>query len=365
MARRRGGNPRRRCHDIKERSMGWLHALRGGLILALFCSMSVGAAGETVPLRIAVTADPAAAALFIAAGRDDFQAEGLAPRLLYLKTDAAVAAAVAAGRAEIGLAAASAPFYGFAASHGLKIIASRSSDQTGFPLYVLLVGAQAGAALHGGPNGLVGARIGVADTAAGPYYALDSMAARFGADPGSIKVVPLKSPAALLDALAHGRIDAALLPYAAALRAGGKGQTLLRLSDFTEWQQGVVFASAETIGAHRDLIERFMRGYQRGTAEYQINFLHYDDGGDFIVGPRYAEDLSLVARAAHVPPALLAATKPYCDRRGNPDKADIERQVQFWQDRGRLDRRIAADALLDLSFIGEEAASPQNPPDKG
>jgi len=37
--------------------------------------------------------------------------------------------------------------------------------------------------------------------------------------------------------------------------------------------------------------------------------------------------------------------------------ADIEKQVKFWQDQGRLDRRIAAADLLDLSFIGEEAAA--------
>jgi hypothetical protein len=28
--------------------------------------------------------------------------------------------------------------------------------------------------------------------------------------------------------------------------------------------------------------------------------------------------------------------------------------VQFWQNQGRLDKRAAAVALLDLSFIGEE-----------
>ena len=42
------------------------------------------------------------------------------------------------------------------------------------------------------------------------------------------------------------------------------------------------------------------------------------------------------------------------------DVADIKKQVQFWQDQGRLDKRIVADDLLDVSFIGEETIAPQS-----
>jgi len=55
---------------------------------------------------------------------------------------------------------------------------------------------------------------------------------------------------------------------------------------------------------------------------------------------------------------MLAITKTYCDRRANLDEADIKKQVQFWQDQGRLDKNIAAADLLDLSFIGEETVAP-------
>jgi hypothetical protein len=33
---------------------------------------------------------------------------------------------------------------------------------------------------------------------------------------------------------------------------------------------------------------------------------------------------------------------------------DIKKQLQFWKDRGRLDKGVVADDLLDLSFIGED-----------
>jgi NitT/TauT family transport system substrate-binding protein len=170
----------------------------------------------------------------------------------------------------------------------------------------------------------------------------------------------LKSPAGELGALSRGDVDAALLPFATALHSASRREPLLPLSDFAQWQQGVVFTTAKNIVTRRNLIDRFMRAYQRGTADYQLNFLSYDDGGDFIPGPHYDKYLDLIARQVQISSDMLAITKTYCDRRANLDVTDIKKQVQFWQNQGRLDKRVAAVALLDLSFIGEETIAPQS-----
>jgi NitT/TauT family transport system substrate-binding protein len=331
--------------------------LVGGLSAAV---LAVGvAASELEPVRIGMVREPSAGPLYIAVAAGYFRSEGLEPRVEFLQTDSSVSAAVASGKLDIGMASVSAPFYGYAAAHGLKMIASRASDQTGFPMYAILFGRKAHEAGLAGVRGLLHTRLGVADTDSGSTYGVFSVASRFGLDPGSIRLVELKSPAGELGALARGEIDAALLPFATAINSNQAGETLLRLSDFTLWQQGVVFTTAENIAGRRDLVERFMRAYQRGTADYQLNFLHYDDAGDFIPGPRYERYVDLIARQAHMPAATLARTKTYCDRRANLDVADIEKQVKFWQSHGRLDRRIAAADLLDLSFIGTEASQRQ------
>jgi hypothetical protein len=72
----------------------------------------------------------------------------------------------------------------------------------------------------------------------------------------------------------------------------------------------VVFTTATNITAKRNLIERFMRAYQRATADYQLNFLSYDDGGDFIPGPNYNKYLDLIAREVQISPDVLAVPKP-------------------------------------------------------
>jgi NitT/TauT family transport system substrate-binding protein len=170
----------------------------------------------------------------------------------------------------------------------------------------------------------------------------------------------LTSSAGELEALARGDIDAAFLPFATALHSASLGDLLLRSSDFAQWQEGVVFTTAETIAKRRKLIERFMRAYQRGTAEYQLNFLEYDDSGDFIPGPHYDRYLELISHQVEISPDTLAITKTYCERRANLDVVDIKKQVKFWQDQGRLDKSIAAADLLDASFIGEETVTPQS-----
>jgi NitT/TauT family transport system substrate-binding protein len=328
-----------------------------GLFFLLLCSAGVLAA-EPLPVRVGLTRETAAAPFLVALEAAYFQAEGLLPEVSFFKSDGLVQAAVASGKVDIGMASLSAAFYTAAAAHGFKAIASRSSDQTGFPLYALLISQKARAAGFTGVRGLPNARIGVAGTDSGAYYALFSIASRFKLDPGSIKTVPLKSPARELAALARGDIDAALLPFPTALPLAKEGRSLLRLSDFAQWQEGVVFTTGETIAQRRDVIVRFVRAYQHGAADYQLNFLNYDDGGDFIPGTKYERYLASLARTLNVAPDFLARTKTYCDRRGNLDAADVEKQVQFWQAEGRLDKGVTATQLLDLSFIGEETVGP-------
>ena len=330
------------------------------LLLASFGITCRAMASEARPMGIGLTREASAAPLFIAVEEGYFAAEGLEPHLTFFNDDSSVSAAVASGKLDIGFAALSSSFFSFAAAHDLKMIASRSSDQSRFPMYALLMKKQPRSARLDGIRELIGARIGVSDTGSSAYYALFNIASRFGLAPDAIKTVSLISSGDELRALSRREIDAALLPYPTALHSATKQNSLLPLSNLTQWQQGVVFTTAKDIAIKRDLVERFVRAYQRGTVDYALNFLQYDDGGDFIPGPRYAKYLELIARQAHVFPEVLAMTKTYCDRRANLDGVDIGGQVQFWESRGRLDKRVVASDLIDLSFIGKENAAAES-----
>ena len=319
---------------------------------------AIGAAAAE-PLRVGLVREASAGPLYIAVAAGYFKAEGLEPQLEFLENPASVSAAVASGKVDVGLSSLSPGFYSYAALHNLKMIASQASDRAGFPMYALLIGKKSREGGFSGVRALAGARIGAARTEPAAVYGLFSIASRFGLNPERIKMTWLESPSVELAAMSRGQIDAALLPFTIARRSAGKDDLLVRPSDLTSWQQAVVFTSAERISARRTLVERFMHAYQRGAEDYGLNFLQYDDAGDFIPGPRYHTYLSLIAREAQVPAGDLAAAKTYCDRRANLDVADIGKQVRFWQEQGELDKRITAADLLDLSFIGEEVVAPR------
>ena len=113
------------------------------LLLGSFGITCRAVASEAQPLGIGLTREASAAPLFIAVEEGYFAAEGLEPHLTFFNDDSSVSAAVASGKLDIGFAALSSSFFSFAAAHDLKMIASRSSDQSRFPMYALLMKKEA------------------------------------------------------------------------------------------------------------------------------------------------------------------------------------------------------------------------------
>ncbi len=195
--------------------------------------------------------------------------------------------AAADGAIDIGAAGLDAPFFDFAARHHLKIIASEVSDRTGSPATGLLISKKAyDAGLHG-VRDFPHRRIGMRTQGAGPRYSLARIAARYGFDASRIELTWLDTPEREIEALSHDEVDAVALPYVTALQQGSasKGALIMRLSDFAERQKGVIFTRAEAIAADRRMIEKFVRAYQRGVAEYDLTFQQRDDDGQILAGP--------------------------------------------------------------------------------
>jgi ABC-type nitrate/sulfonate/bicarbonate transport system substrate-binding protein len=262
--------------------------------------------------------------------------------------------AVAEGKLDFGVASLTASFFDYAAKHRLKIIASQVSDQAGYPATALLINKKAYEAGFRSVKDFPNRRIGMTTPGSGERYILARIAAKYRLAPDAMKLVWLKTVAKEMAAFSRGEVDAAVLPFATGLKfySSGRGALLIRLSDFTEWQQGVVFTRAQTIEANRSNVEKFMRAYQRSVAEYDLTFQQRDDEATALPGPHFREYLMLIANQAKLPPELLQYALPYCDHLARLDVTDIENQLKFWQGQGMADKAITAADLLDLSFIG-------------
>jgi len=288
-----------------------------------------------------------------------FAGSGIEVVLTGFANDAAVEKAVADGRAEFGAARLDGAFFAYAAAHGLKIIAPEYSDEAGYPATVLLVSKAAHDAGLRGARSLANRRIGMTapDTAA--RFEFMQVARRYGIAPDAIELVWLGTEAKQLSALADGSVDAVAVPFATALelRREGKGAAVIRLSDYAEAQEGVVFTRAETIRTKRAEVETFMHAYLAAVADYDLTFQQREDGGGVLPGAHFQDYLTAIAGQAGIPRALLAYALPYCDHLARLNVDDLGRQLLFWQYAGLVPADVTLSAVVDLSLNPQHIGS--------
>ncbi len=328
--------------------------------------MGVGSAeaADETPVRIGITHNARSGPIFVDEVRGYFAKNGLAAEIRYFDSDAAITDAVADGQIDIGTADLSAPFLAAAAQHRLKIIASASSDETGFPSTCLLVGNPAYDTGFRKMADIAKKRVAVGPAGIGERYGLEKNLERVKLTAKDVTLVTADSADAELADLTAGSADVAVVPYLAArqFQLEHKQGFTIRLSDLAQRQQGVIFVAAKAIETNRGMIEKFIRAYQRGADEYRLALLERDDGGDVIEGPSYQEFRDLVAAKAGIAPDLLIQTVSYVDRLARLDVTDTGQQLKYWQDQGLVDKKVTQAELLDLSFIPDQigASAKQN-----
>ena len=111
------------------------------------------------------------------------------------------------------------------------------------------------------------------------------------------------------------------------------GHIIAYVGDEAPWQLGAVFTSPKTIAERRPLVEKFLVGYRRGAAAYNLAFGKRENG-KLVPGPNYDEMIALLSTALKQPPERVAQGLPFIDPEGRLDVGDIYKQVAFWQASG-------------------------------
>ncbi len=312
-----------------------------------------GSSRAAEPVTVALGAEGLGAATLVVAGvGGHFRQAGLDVRLDQATSDAAAEQAVAEGRATFGAVRLSGSFFAYAAAHDLRIIAPEYADRTGFPATVLVVSHTARDAGLRGPANFAHRRIGLLSLDTPDRFALVQSAARYAIPPASLQLSQDDDAARLRSGLAAGMLDAVVLPYAQALawRAGLHDLFILRLSDFVQWQDGVIFARAATLRGQAGQAAAFMRAYRAATADYDLTFLQRDDEGTALPGAHFGAYLPAIAAHAGVSPGEAAYALTFCDRLARLDIDDLGRQLAFWQSLGVVERQVTVAGVADASL---------------
>jgi NitT/TauT family transport system substrate-binding protein len=295
-------------------------------------------------------------ALFIATVKGYFKAEGLELQLGAYNSAHEVVEAVAAGSADFGLTEFTPAAFNLAGQGAIKAIAAQAREKRDFE------GAEVVAANGAYSNGLrklenlSGKVVAIDALGSASHYQLSEIARVKGFNLSSIVVKPVYSLGDLAKAVENGTVDAAILPtqYARDLATANQGKLVGWISEIGEPQTGALFASSAMIKNKRETVEKFVRAYRRGVADYASALLRRDRYAKRVSDQASQEAAGIIARYVYpgnsLGTGLVDGVAPFVDPKARVDIADIERQLDWYKAQGFVEKTVEARDMVDLRF---------------
>ena len=297
-------------------------------------------------------------ALFLAAAQGYFRAEGIDLGMTAYESGQAVAEALAAGTTDFGLAGFTPAAFNFAGKGEIKAIAAQTREKRFYE------GAELVASNIGSARGLrkfedvANKKIAIDALGSASHYQLELIARTKQVDIGRVEVKPLRTLNAIARAVGTGEVDAAILPppYARELMAANQAKLVGWYSEIDEQQLGALFVSTKMIRTRRDVVEKFLRAYRRGVADYAAALLRKDVHSKRTSDTKSHEAATIIARYVYpdhsdTGPSMVEASAGFIEPQAQLDVADIERQIAWYKGRGLVDKNVNARDVVDLSFV--------------
>jgi NitT/TauT family transport system substrate-binding protein len=298
-------------------------------------------------------------ALFLAAAQGYFKAEGLELEMTAYTSDQEVVEALAVGATDFGLAGFTATAFNLAGKGTIKAIAAQVREKRGYEGNAIVVSNDAYGRGLRKPEYLAKASAAVGQPGSSLNYQLAQIARLKRFDPASITLKPQGSLDAIAGEVAMGTVDAAILPgpYARELLVANKAKLVGWYSELDEQQLGALFVSAKTIETRRALVEKFMRAYRRGAADYATALMRHDSSGKRVSNAKSLEVSTTIARYVYpgrskdIAAVRVEAGAYFMDPQARLDAADVARQVEWYQSQGVVEPSVNPRSVVDLSFV--------------
>lgn len=332
--------------------------IRRALAAFILTISLIGTAAAQESVTVGTTRDVNNGALFLAAARGYFKAEGLTLSMRAYPNAQNVAEALAGGATDLGLAAFSAAAFDLAGRGAIKAIAAQVSEKREREGNAIVASIPAfNHGLHKFAN-LAGKVAAISEFGSVYHYQFGRIAEHERFSLGSMALKPLRTADAMAQAVASGKVDAAILPllYARDMLLAGQARMIGVYSSIDEQQLGALFASAKTLQNRRAMLEKFVRAYRRGVADYTAAFLHYEhykralnekspEAGAAIAGYVFP------GRSGKKAGLVVANASYYMDAQARLNTADIARQIAWYKAQGLIGKDADAANAVDLSFV--------------
>ena len=324
--------------------------LRAAFMLVAAAILSQhGAAAEAI--KIASTRIASGGPIYIAIDKGYFAAENLQPNLVFFPASLPIAVAVVSGDIDFGSAGLTAALYSLGGQGALKIIAANARDVAGFPQYAFVVSNRAYDAGFKSYKFLSGHSIALGEVGAPAHYALAMVAAKYGVDIKTVRVLPLQAIANVISAVSGGQADGGVTPASAVLPAIQRGDVKLLgyPGDEVPSQGGATIITTKTADERHDLVERYLRALRKGAHDYHDAFVGPDEKPR--KGPTAPEILAIIAKYTGQPVEQIEPAHPYIDAEARLDVKDVLRQIEWYKSQGLVKAPVDGDAIIDKRYV--------------
>jgi NitT/TauT family transport system substrate-binding protein len=296
-------------------------------------------------------------ALFLAHAQGYFKAEGLDVEMVAYASESDVAEAVAANATDLGLGALTPTAFNYIGRGYMKAIAAQAREKRDYEGTVVIASTMAYANGLRSFDALANKAVAIDKLGTPFHYQVAQIARAKRLSPTSITVKPMQTIDEIARAVGTEQADAALLPaqYARELLTASQARFVGWYSEIDEYQFGALFASTKAIETKRETIEKFVRAYQRGIADYSA--LLRLDRGKRVSTPKTRDIATIIARYAYpgkqigTAAATVEANAFYMDPQGKLDLAEIARQVEWYKAQGFVEASVDPKSIVDTSFV--------------
>jgi NitT/TauT family transport system substrate-binding protein len=318
------------------------------LILTALAIDRPSAAAEKIKIGTLMTTGTGP--IFIAQERGYFTAEGLDAETVPFDAGQPVAVAAVSGDIDFGAAGVTSALYTLAAQGALRLIGGWAYDAPSFHTSGVVVSNHA---YDGGLTSLKdlgGHTIGLTQIGSSYQYALSLIAAKYGADVTTMRMVPLQSFSNIASAIAGGQADATILISNIALPLIGHGsaKSLGWVGDETPWQVATIWTSTKTANERRDTVERFLRALRKGAKDYDSAFV--DKGGSRTDGRTAPEIYAILGKYLGQTVDQMKIAIGYNDPELRLDVTDVERQIAWYRAQGMIKGDIDINQVVDKRY---------------
>ena len=297
-------------------------------------------------------------ALFLAAAKGYFKAEGIDLAMTAYEFDQTVVETLAGGATDFGLAGFTPAAFNFAGKGLIKAIAAQTREKRAYE------GTELIASNLGFARGLrkfddvANKTIAIDSLGSVSHYQLEQIARvkRIALD--RVDVRPMRTLDAIARAVGTNQVDAAIVPapYARELMGANQAKLVGWYSEVDEQQLGALFVSSKMIQSRRAVVEKFVNAYRRGVADYSAALLRIDRHYKRTSDDKSHEAAMTIARYVYPDrrengAATVEIAAYFIDPQARLDLPDIERQVAWYKARGLVDKNVDARNVVDQSFV--------------